>query len=778
MAMKESFTQWCIDNEMQHLIDEYDNDKNDKPFDAYSHGSKTKVWWKCKEGHSWQAVIYSRKKNGCPYCGGQMTSDGMINLKTAYPDIAMEWDYDKNDKPPELYLPKSNKAVWWICDKGHSYKKAISERTTRGDGCPYCSGRKVLKGYNDLATVAPEVASEWDDDLNYPLTAYEVTRNSNKKVMWKCRLGHSWKAKVNDRTSGTNCPYCAGRSVLPGFNDLATVFPELAAQWNYEKNYPLTPQEITKASNKMIWWTCPDCGETWRASANDRIRGCNCPRCSPNGTSFPEQAIFYYLKKNFEVENRVKIDGKEIDIFIPKLNIGIEYNGLYYHKVLFDRSEYDREKKAFFESRGICIIQINESDCNSTTGDTIYCIPNNKGLEWAIAQLCMILNVSIDVDIARDNIQILQLIYKKRVENSIAETNPDLISEWNFDKNGSVSPFALSFGSSRKIWWRCKEGHEWQDSVTHRVHGRGCPYCSRRITIQGKNDLKTLFPIILSEWDYDKNTILLEEVSAHSAQKVWWICEKGHSWQASISHRTKGQGCPICKNRVLLVGYNDLQTRYPHLAAEFDCESNGCKPDQIMFGTNKSYKWICPKCGYKWTAAVTDRIRGRGCPECAKTERGINRSKNDAIRNGSFQDAYPELADQWDSEKNELQPSDYPPKSNKKVWWKCSRGHSWQASIYDRAAGNNCPYCSNQKILKGYNYLATIYPQIAAEWDYSKNEMLPSEVSGGSNKKAWWICPECNSSYYTRINHRTIDKSGCPDCKRKIAWEKRRKKSL
>ena len=70
------------------------------------------------------------------------------------------------------------------------------------------ANKKVLKGYNDLQTINPTLASEWDYEKNISLTPMDVLPNSNKKVWWKCGNGHGWEAKISDRNNGTNCPQC------------------------------------------------------------------------------------------------------------------------------------------------------------------------------------------------------------------------------------------------------------------------------------------------------------------------------------------------------------------------------------------------------------------------------------------------------------------------------------------------------------------------------------------------------------------------------------------
>jgi hypothetical protein len=105
-------------------------------------------------------------------------------------------------------MPNSGKTVWWICSNGHEWQAKIQNRN-RGSGCPYCSGLRAITGETDLKTINPTLASEWNYDKNTNIQPTSVTKNSNKKVWWRCKYGHEWQASVNNRTNGRGCPYCS-----------------------------------------------------------------------------------------------------------------------------------------------------------------------------------------------------------------------------------------------------------------------------------------------------------------------------------------------------------------------------------------------------------------------------------------------------------------------------------------------------------------------------------------------------------------------------------------
>ena len=181
------------------------------------------------------------------------------------------------------------------------------------------------------------------------------------------------------------------------------------------------------------------------------------------------------------------------------------------------------------------------------------------------------------------------------------------------------------------------------------------------------------------EWDYEKNTILPTSIRAGSNKKVWWKCEKGHEWQAVISSRNSGVGCPYCAGRKVLKGFNDIATTNPDILNEWDYDKNAISPFEVSFGSEKIVWWKCEH-GHEWQAMVGDRVRGRGCPICS--HRQILHGKN------TIDATNPSVVKMWNYEKNgDLKPSDIVSGSGKLVWWKCEHGHEWEAAPYNIIKG-------------------------------------------------------------------------------------------
>lgn len=316
----------------------------------------------------------------------------------------------------------------------------------------------------------------------------------------------------------------------------------------------------------------------------------------------------------------------------------------------------------------------------------------------------------------------------------------------------------MTAGSGKKVYWLCEHGHSWEAQINRRANGNGCPYCSGRYPIAGETDLVTMYPEIAAEWDNELNGNLHPtDVSAGSGRRVFWRCKSNHSWYTTINHRTRGEGCPYCMGRQPVVGETDLATLYPEISAEWDYDRNRelC-PTNVLSKSNKEVFWRC-KFGHSWEASINNRTSGHGCPYCAG-QRPISGVSDLATMR-------PEIAAEWDYDRNgDLSPSSIAVKSNKKVFWRCSFGHSWEAIISNRARGDKCPYCSGKSVITGETDLATMCPEIAAEWDYDRNEdLLPTDVFAKSRKSVYWCC-EKGHSWKARIDSRTCNNSGCPFC--------------
>ena len=235
------------------------------------------------------------------------------------------------------------------------------------------------------------------------------------------------------------------------------------------------------------------------------------------------------------------------NIYIPSLKIAIEYDGYLWHK---NKTKKDLEKNQKCKKDGIKLYRIREGlpPLNNSSKDYIV-QKGQKDLPKILKEiLSEIIGSSVDVNLERDAIFIENLREYTEKENSLLFSNLELAKEWNSEKNGNLKPEHVTTNSGKKVWWKCDNGHEWQAAIYSRNNGKGCPYCSGRLAIKGENDLQTVNPTLAKDWNYEKNGELKpENFTANSSKKVWWKCDNGHEWQATIKNRNKGSSCPICR---------------------------------------------------------------------------------------------------------------------------------------------------------------------------------------------------------------------------------------
>ena len=340
--------------------------------------------------------------------------------------------------------------------------------------------------------------------------------------------------------------------------------------------------------------------------------------------------------------------------------------------------------------------------------------------------------------------------------NSIKITHPDISKQWDYKKN-KISIDNISYGSDKKVWWVCDKGHSFEQRVNKRtLSGNKCPYCSGNKILSGFNDISTTHPGLLKCWDYEKNEIEVDKVSSGSHKKYWWVCDKGHSYLQSVVNKAiKNRGCPYCSNQKILFGYNDLFTTHTEIVEKYwDYENNIITPKEITYGSGKKVWWKCDKCKQSYQMSPYSKINGkRGCPICRglKIIEGFN----------DLTTTHPEVVKFWDYDKNIILPTQVTSGTNKKYWWVCDKGHSFQQSPNSKLNSSlgGCPYCTNTKALEGFNDLVTTHSEILKYWDYDKNKILPTELTYGSDKKINFKCDK-GHQYLIRVKNFTQS----PEC--------------
>ena len=391
----------------------------------------------------------------------QMMNNSLLEIK---PELAKEWHPTRNGKlTPDEVTIGSHKKVWWLGSCGHEWEAVVKDRV-QGNGCPICAGKVVVEGINDLKTINPLLSREWHPSKNKELLPTQVTAKSSKKVWWLGSCGHEWETSISERARGRGCPICAGKIVLKGFNDLESKNPFLAKEWHPVKNGELRPSEITPQSHKKVWWECSLCGSEWEATAYSRQVGNGCPKCAKRlQSSFPEQALYYYIRKAFpdavngyrDIFDHVM----ELDIFIPSEHVGIEYDGKRWHNS--ESRERELLKYQICKRYGIKLIRVRE---RSNLLDYEICddlINTGANDEETVRNVASLLNVTVDVNINRDRFVIYSGYIEQLRGNSLLSEYPEIAREWHPKKNDGLQPEFFSPRNDAKVWWLCPQGHEY-----------------------------------------------------------------------------------------------------------------------------------------------------------------------------------------------------------------------------------------------------------------------------------------------------------------------------
>ena len=498
-----------------------------------------------------------------------------VSLAEARPDLAKEWNYEKNgDLRPEDVSCGSNKKVWWIYHyavpddypvellRGKNFDfewEAKVYARNEYPGCPFLNGHSIWTGFNDLATINPELAAQWHPTKNGDLKPTQVTANSGLKVWWSLpydipldypieplrgkHFKFEWEASIDNRNKHQSCPYLIGKAVWPGFNDLATINPKLAAQWHPTKNGDLKPTQVTANSGYKVWWLLhydipndyfieslkgKHFDFEWESTIANRSSGFECPFLSGRAiwpgfndlaTINPELAAQWHPTKNGNLRpTQVTANAKKKVWWFLSYDVPIDYP-----------VEYLRGKHFDFEWKASIGNRNQGKGCPYLTGNAIW-----PGF------------------------------------NDLAATNPELAAQWHTTKNGDLKPAQATVSTDKKVWWllsydvpidypveylRGKHfDFEWKASINSRNRGTGCPYLAGKAVWPGFNDLATTNPELAAQWHPTKNGNLRPtQVTANSNRKVWWLYPYDdpntgkHSvfeWQATVYNRNNGAGCP------------------------------------------------------------------------------------------------------------------------------------------------------------------------------------------------------------------------------------------
>jgi len=481
---------------------------------------------------------------------------------------------------------------------------------------------------------------EWDDRENMGLTIYDVSPNSNHKVAWICNEGHKWEAMVSQRTvQGENCTHCSNKRVLSE-NNLAKKFPNIAAQWHPTKNEDLRPEDVAVNSRKMVSWKCPK-GHVWEGAIAARTsngkgrdlrspthqkagglfgRRASCPYCfSVSAERLLNRRVLAEFSKLFGFKQvNVGLREPRMDVYLREHNIGIQI-------ITYGPKESDEPQ-----------VRVKIAD-RAGTPITIFRLERSTSDEDHIVPLMALANSILEHEATSEEVRgILQTYvdsnalvneegYDHEIERMVRGRGPspgaslgDIVDVLNeaVSRRKLLREEEEILGEGGRDTERLHEIHQkLQPSFFDDVIGREY----RRNRMDWKN--------LKIEWDDEKNgDLTIYDVYPGSKKKVWWRCDKGHSWHAIIKNRTNGSGCPKCSRSRVGEG-NDLASRIEevpelsHLKQEWMNAKNvdefGLTLSDVTPASNKNVWWKCENAGHEWEARIANRVNGTGCPICA-----------------------------------------------------------------------------------------------------------------------------------------------------------------
>ncbi len=267
-------------------------------------------------------------------------------------------------KSGNVYKRSNEKLIFSCFDCGEDFYMGWNA-VISGAGCAVCCGMQVTEK-TSLAYLRPDLVKEWSEKNS--ISPFSVRVYSAKQVFWRCqKCGYEWKSSISSHSYGGGCPACSG-AVASDKNRLSVLYPEIAKEWDYEKNKTLKLADISFGSHKKVWWRCWFCGYGWVSTVKHRtIEKSGCPEC--NISRGEKQVLNFLIKNNIrhsfqhKFNDCINISPLTFDFYLFNLNACVEYNGQQHYEPV---SIFGGEK-AFIKNKQRDKIKRE------------YCIENNIG---------------------------------------------------------------------------------------------------------------------------------------------------------------------------------------------------------------------------------------------------------------------------------------------------------------------------------------------------------------------------------------------------------------
>lgn len=462
MRITKTLEQWCIENDDRNLLEQWDYNKNKSRPNEVGFSESRYYFWKCKNGHEWEANLNKRTRKGgstkCPYCTHKKASKE-YNLKVLYPELSNQLHKD-NEIDPQKVLPGSSKRVKWQCENNHVWNATIKERV-KHPRCKYCKLEK-----NNVKKQYPKIAKEWHPYLNYPKIPDEYLSGSKEYIWWRCSKNphHNWKARICNRTiNNRGCPYCK--------DERKTSFEEQAIYFYLKKLFP-------DAKNRYL----------------DEKENIEIDIFIPSKQIAIEYNSMYYHKT---IRDNSKRDKNKIKRLLK------------YYKVICIQ-EYEEEVI------GAKYVYNKINDIKSLEDSIvklIKIITDNYMISVDIKRDKLeILNQFIKNE-RKDNFTIKYPDIAKQWHKT---KNLDLLPEMFTESCNEKFWWQCSKNSE----------HEWYTSIHNRIKLKsGCPCCSKKQASKEYN-LITEYPEALNIWHPFLNDISPYQYLPHSEKSVYWLIDE------------------------------------------------------------------------------------------------------------------------------------------------------------------------------------------------------------------------------------------------------------
>lgn len=427
---------------------------------------------------------------------------GSILLKDRPEFAEVDLESNKNIDFNKLSY-RSGIRIWWICNFCKTRYFSSPQSKTRSKGCLGCYKRnnpannqknrsRKTNFKMSIAYLYPELAKLWHPTKNGDLKP-DNAKPSNEH-WYICNKNHAFfiKAAIKKKVKNIEmCSRCLG-TIPSAEKNFAIQYPEIAKEWDYEKNKSL-PNEYTRGSNYKAWWICKK-NHSYKMSINSRtIKFQSCNKCKPN-ISRAQIRIYAELKSIFPSTKLKKIIQKtEIDVFIPEIKVGIEYDGIRFHKEQF-KKDRDLQKNKKINSLGIYLIRIREKGLGKLTEDDVLQIKTQiqkKEIDEVLIKIRKIVKkpeyiFKIDEYLNYSefmNDDVFNKVYLDLpfpiFENSMAVTHKHLLEEWDYKKNKKIKPEHFNGSSPIKVWWICKKKHSCLAVIRDRAYKNAkCKTCN------------------------------------------------------------------------------------------------------------------------------------------------------------------------------------------------------------------------------------------------------------------------------------------------------------